>query len=151
MADWDLLLTDARIATMSTAGSYGVIEDGTLGIADGEIAWVGKAADKPGHNVAETRSVGQRWVTPALIDCHTHLVFGGDRAAEYEQRLAGVSYGGPMFIGAIMAWNLTLSTDDPLSGLFDAFTIVLAIAGFFLLVALPRLSSRWIVPRGRKQ
>jgi len=92
MADWDLLLTDARIATMSTAGSYGVIEDGAIGIADGEIAWVGPAADKPGHDVDETRSVAGRWMTPALIDCHTHLIFGGDRAAEYEQRLAGLSY-----------------------------------------------------------
>lgn len=93
MADWDLLLTDARIATMSAeSGGYGVIEDAALGIADGRIAWVGPASEQPGHNVAETRSLQQRWVTPALIDCHTHLIFGGDRAAEYEQRLAGVSY-----------------------------------------------------------
>jgi len=92
MGDWDLLLTDARIATMSTAGSYGVIENGALGIADGEIAWVGPADKKPGHDTEEIRSLEGRWLTPALIDCHTHLIFGGDRADEYEQRLAGVSY-----------------------------------------------------------
>ena len=93
MADWDLFLTDARIATMrADEPDYGVIEDAAIGIADGEIAWLGAASDKPGHNATETRSLGNRWITPALIDCHTHLVFGGDRAEEYEMRLAGVSY-----------------------------------------------------------
>ena len=93
MADWDLFLTDARIATMrADAPAYGVIEDGAIAILDGEIVWLGAAADKPGYDASETRSLGNRWVTPALIDCHTHLVFGGDRAEEYEMRLAGVSY-----------------------------------------------------------
>jgi len=93
MADWDLFLTDARIATMRAGEpDYGVIEDAAIAFADGEIAWLGAAADKPGHNATETRSLGNRWATPALIDCHTHLVYDGDRAEEYEQRLAGVSY-----------------------------------------------------------
>jgi len=93
MADWDLVLTDIRIATMSgDAPGYGVIEDGALAIADGEIAWLGPASESPGNDADETRSLGNRWVTPALIDCHTHLVFAGDRAEEYERRLAGVSY-----------------------------------------------------------
>ncbi len=93
MADWDLLLTDARIATLrDDAPDYGVIEDGALAVIDGEIAWIGPAAERPGHAAQETRSLGNRWITPALIDCHTHLIFGGDRAEEYEQRLAGVSY-----------------------------------------------------------
>jgi imidazolonepropionase len=93
MADWDLLLTDARIATMRPdASDYGVIEDGALAITDGQIAWIGPLSERPGHNTAETRSLGNRWITPALIDCHTHLVFGGDRAGEYEKRLAGMSY-----------------------------------------------------------
>ncbi len=93
MADWDLLLIDVRIASLrGDAPNYGVIEDGALAIIDGEIAWIGPAAERPGHTAQETRSLGNRWITPALIDCHTHLIFGSDRAAEYEQRLAGVSY-----------------------------------------------------------
>ena len=93
MANWDLYLTDIRIATMQeNAPGYGVIEDGAMAIADGEIAWLGPAADSPDHAADETRSLGNRWVTPALIDCHTHLVFAGNRAEEYERRLAGVSY-----------------------------------------------------------
>jgi imidazolonepropionase len=93
MARLDLLLTDARIATLQrgTTG-FGVIEDGAIGISDGTIAWVGEAAERPDEPATETRPLNGRWVTPALIDCHTHLVFGGDRAAEFEQRLAGASY-----------------------------------------------------------
>ncbi len=86
----DLLLTDARIATMAGA-DYGVIEDGAVHIGDdGTIAWLGPAIDAP--EAALTRSLQGRWVTPALIDCHTHLVFAGDRSGEFEQRLRGVSY-----------------------------------------------------------
>lgn len=93
MADWDLLLTDARIATMQRgAAEYGVIEDGAIAISGASIAWVGAAADLPAKTAADTRSINGHWVTPALIDCHTHLVFGGDRSAEFEQRLQGVSY-----------------------------------------------------------
>ena len=93
MADWDLLLTDVRIATLrGDASGYGVIEDGALAIADGNIAWLGPVSERPENNAHETRSLDNRWITPALIDCHTHLIFGGNRAAEYEQRLAGVSY-----------------------------------------------------------
>jgi imidazolonepropionase len=93
MADWDLLLTDARIATMRAGeADYGTIEDGALAIAGGSIAWLGPAAEIPGLTASATRSLDGRWLTPALIDCHTHLVFGGDRAAEFEQRLQGTSY-----------------------------------------------------------
>lgn len=93
MADWDLLLTDARIATMQAGeADYGTIENGALAIAGGSIAWLGSAAELPDATPTATRSLEGRWITPALIDCHTHLVFGGDRAAEFEQRLGGVSY-----------------------------------------------------------
>ena len=86
------LLTDIRIATMANSDlPYGVIEDGAIAIADGKIAWVGKAADAPA-GARQTERLGGRWVTPALIDCHTHLVFAGDRSDEYERRLAGESY-----------------------------------------------------------
>ncbi len=93
MADWDLLLTDARIATMcADVPNYGEISDGAIAIADGSITWVGPQADLPPGSAESTRSVSGRWLTPALIDCHTHLVFGGDRAHEFEQRLQGASY-----------------------------------------------------------
>lgn len=93
MADWDLLLTDARIATMRAGGAeYGMIEDGAVAIADGAVAWIGPLEDLPGNAAQESRCLSGRCVTPALIDCHSHLVFAGDRSAEFEQRLQGVSY-----------------------------------------------------------
>tara|TARA_R110002049_G_scaffold196523_6_gene365621 strand:+ start:2001 stop:3218 length:1218 start_codon:yes stop_codon:yes gene_type:complete len=93
MADWDLLLTNANIATMRDgAVDYGVIEEAAVAIADGRIAWFGPMRELPRKSVEENRSLAGRWITPALIDCHTHLIFGGDRASEYERRLTGVSY-----------------------------------------------------------
>ncbi|MDE3261280.1 MAG: imidazolonepropionase [Acidobacteriota bacterium] len=94
MDHWDLLLTDARIATMrgGAPDPYGAIEDGALAIRDGKIAWVGPEADLPSHWAEGARSLEGRWITPALIDCHTHLVFGGDRGGEFEARLGGASY-----------------------------------------------------------
>ena len=90
---WDLLLTDTHIAAM-TAGElpYGVIKDGAIAIADGRIAWIGPSQDLPENTAKKTRSLAGKWTTPALIDCHTHLVFAGDRAKEFEQRLNGASY-----------------------------------------------------------
>jgi len=91
--DWDLLLTDVNIATMAANSEpYGIIENAALAIAAGKIAWLGSADDVPPADIRETRSLGGRWLTPALIDCHTHLVFGGNRASEFEQRLKGISY-----------------------------------------------------------
>lgn len=92
MADWDLLLTDARIATMC-GDDYGVVDEpGSIAFRDGQIAWVGPTSEQPDQDATRKRSVERRWITPSLIDCHTHLVFAGDRAAEFEQRLRGVSY-----------------------------------------------------------
>ena len=93
MTDSDLLLTDARIATMRPKSvDYGIIDDGAMAIRDGVIAWLGEASQLPPISPTETRSLGGQWITPALIDCHTHLVFGGDRAAEFEERLQGTRY-----------------------------------------------------------
>ncbi|MDJ0911609.1 MAG: imidazolonepropionase [Woeseiaceae bacterium] len=93
MADWDLLLTDLHIATLAEgAADYGIVRDAALAVDDGEIAWLGPAAELPRKSAAETRSLGGRWATPALIDCHTHLIFAGDRAGEFEERLSGVAY-----------------------------------------------------------
>ncbi|ANO52364.1 imidazolonepropionase [Woeseia oceani] len=93
MPHWDLLITDARIASMrAAAGAYGIIEDAALAVRDGRIAWLGAAAERPAVAATQTVSAAGQWLTPALIDCHTHLLFGGNRAAEFEQRLQGASY-----------------------------------------------------------
>jgi imidazolonepropionase len=90
------LWTQARLATMVPADgkAYGAIENGTIAVAGDRIHWVGEqsllAADLPAH--VTVHSAEGRWVTPGLIDCHTHLIYGGDRAREFEQRLTGVSY-----------------------------------------------------------
>jgi imidazolonepropionase len=89
----DLLLTDCRLATMVEGGvPYGAIEDGAVLVRDGRIAWVGARTDLPDHEAVETRRLDGRWVTPGLIDCHTHLVFGGNRSHEFERRLGGATY-----------------------------------------------------------
>jgi imidazolonepropionase len=87
----DRLWTNARIATMAGAG-LGVIERGALAAKDGCIAWVGPAAEQPRLDAAETIHCEGRWITPGLIDCHTHLLFAGDRSDEFERRLAGETY-----------------------------------------------------------
>jgi len=94
MPDWDLLLTNARIATMRDgAPDYGIAAEHTaIAISEGRIAWLGDEHSLAGKTAAKRRSMSGHWLTPALIDCHTHLVFGGNRAAEFEQRLRGASY-----------------------------------------------------------
>ncbi|NWE52994.1 imidazolonepropionase [Brevundimonas sp. P7753] len=90
---YDRLITDCHVATMTEGGvPYGAIEDAAILIKDGRIAWVGPRVDLPVHKAVETDSLGGRWVTPGLIDCHTHLVFGGDRSGEFERRLEGATY-----------------------------------------------------------
>ena len=91
MPGWDLLLTNARAATMA-GGNYGVIDDASVAIADGRIAWIGPAAELPAGTADDAYSLDGRWLTPALVDCHTHLAFAGNRAAEFEQRLKGATY-----------------------------------------------------------
>lgn len=89
----DRLITDCRLATMVPGDApYGAIDDGAILIRDGQIVWIGPRADLPDHQAAQSDRLDGRWVTPGLIDCHTHLVFAGDRSAEYERRLTGVPY-----------------------------------------------------------
>jgi len=89
----DRLITDCRLATMVPGGeAHGAIEDGAILIRDGRILWAGAGADLPAHEAMETDRLDGRWVTPGLVDCHTHLVFGGDRSGEFEQRLNGATY-----------------------------------------------------------
>lgn len=94
MSGADRLLTQATLATM-TGGDppYGLVEDGALVIRDGRIAWSGPESALPDdYRGADAESLSGRVVTPALIDCHTHLVYGGNRAREFEMRLNGASY-----------------------------------------------------------
>ena len=89
----DRLITDCRLATMVEGGAaYGAILAGALLVRDGRILWAGARGDLPVHEAAMTDRLDGRWVTPGLVDCHTHLVFGGDRSGEFEQRLGGATY-----------------------------------------------------------
>lgn len=88
-----MLFKNAAIATMTSQGSYGLIECGALFIRDGKIDWVGKASEIPSEFLhSKSEDLEGRLVTPGLIDCHTHIVYGGNRAVEFEMRLNGASY-----------------------------------------------------------
>lgn len=94
-ASWDLLLIHATLATFDGEQPYGLIEDGAIALAQGRIAWVGPYDQLPAGTERATvrvEDLGGALVTPGLIDCHTHLVFGGDRAHEFDLRLNGASY-----------------------------------------------------------
>nr|WP_309501628.1 imidazolonepropionase [uncultured Roseovarius sp.] len=94
MTDNSQILTDLSVATLAVSDTpYGLIEDAAIAITDGMIAWVGPKAKLPqDHAALAQTSLGGRLVTPGLIDCHTHIVHGGDRAVEFEMRLNGASY-----------------------------------------------------------
>ena len=84
-----MILTNVTLVTMS--GGYGLFEDAALVVEDGRIVWLGPMAGLPPRDLP-VHDLGGRLVTPALIDCHTHLVFAGNRAQEFEMRLNGASY-----------------------------------------------------------
>ena len=91
---WDRLLVDCRVATMdaSPGNMLGIIEDGAVGIQDGRIVRVGPRTELAGNRARDVIALGGAWVTPGLIDCHTHLIFGGNRADEHAMRRSGASY-----------------------------------------------------------
>ncbi|WP_262028540.1 imidazolonepropionase [Microvirga sp. Mcv34] len=89
---FDRVWFNARLATLEGDG-LGIVESGAVASMDGRIAFVGPEADLPnGWDAAERIDCQGRWITPGLVDCHTHLIFGGDRAHEFELRLNGASY-----------------------------------------------------------
>lgn len=90
----DLLVRNSHVATMVAGGeAYGAVRDGAVVVRGGRIVWVGPEADLPRElDGGAVLDAGGGWVTPGLIDCHTHLVFGGDRAGEFERRLQGATY-----------------------------------------------------------
>jgi imidazolonepropionase len=93
---WDHVWTNARLVTMTETGTpYGLIEAGALAVAGDRIAWIGPMCELA-REPAAARAIGHdakgRCITPGLIDCHTHLVYGGSRAREFERRLEGATY-----------------------------------------------------------
>lgn len=96
MPGWDSLWVNARIATMAdTQTPCGETVKAALAVSDGRVAWLGAETELPAEpeRCAQViHDAGNRWITPGLIDCHTHLIFAGDRSHEFEQRLTGVSY-----------------------------------------------------------
>jgi imidazolonepropionase len=91
---WDRLLVDCNIATMVPAPNnpLGLIENGAIAIEDGRILRVGKRTELAGFRAEQVVACGGAWVTPGLVDCHTHLIFGGTRATEHAMRRAGATY-----------------------------------------------------------
>lgn len=91
---WDRLITDCHVATMVAADGdpCGIITNAAIGIVDGKVVRVGKRTELAGFQAKEVTALGGAWVTPALIDCHTHLIFGGTRADEHAMRRAGATY-----------------------------------------------------------
>jgi imidazolonepropionase len=91
---WDRLLIDCNVATMESrpGDPLGVMTNAAIGIQDGKIVRIGKRTELAGFRAAEVVPLDGAWVTPGLIDCHTHLVFGGTRADEHAMRRAGATY-----------------------------------------------------------
>jgi imidazolonepropionase len=92
---WDDLWLNVNLATMDASATqpYGIVEDGALATHKGRIAWLGPKKDLPaGARATRSHDAHGAWLTPGLIDCHTHLVYGGSRANEFEARLDGASY-----------------------------------------------------------
>ncbi len=90
---WDALWVNVHLATMAERGSYGEIRDAAIAVRAGRIAWLGPRAALPsGYRSVVTHDGDGCWLTPGLIDCHTHIVYAGNRSDEFEARLNGASY-----------------------------------------------------------
>lgn len=87
----DSLWLGADLVTMQ-GGKYQTIEDGALAVKSGKLVWLGPRKAMPAFTAREQHQLPGGIITPGLVDCHTHLVFGGDRSQEFEQRLNGASY-----------------------------------------------------------
>jgi imidazolonepropionase len=122
---WDVLLTGATLATFASDAPFGLVPDGALAIRDGCIAWIGARAELPegaAALAAATIELDGRLVTPALIDCHTHLVFGGNRAHEFDLRLNGASYAQIAEAGGGIVSTVAATRAADESALLDAAT-----------------------------
>lgn len=108
-----------HIATMAR-GEYSIIEDGAMVTAGSLIEWIGPRAELPPGDYAQTHDLQGAWVTPGLIDCHTHTVFGGNRSGEFEQRLQGVSYAEIAAAGGGIASTVRATRAATEDDLFDS-------------------------------
>lgn len=120
--NWQSLYINVNLATMTDGGnSYGEITEAALAISDGKIAWIGKLADLPTYDGASVEVIDgkNQWLTPGLIDCHTHLVYGGNRANEFEMRLQGKSYEEIAAAGGGIASTVTATRAATEQELFD--------------------------------
>ena len=88
----DRVWRGARLATMAAPPGLGIVDKGLVAATDGRIVYAGAEPDAPAFDAVETIDCEGRWITPGLVDCHTHIVYGGNRAQEFELRLAGASY-----------------------------------------------------------
>ena len=94
MEKWDTLWIDVALATLQESGvPYGAVENGALAIKDGKIVFVGPMSDlpggQPGDLAEDVRLGGDYWITPGLIDCHSHMIFAGQRADEFAGKRFG--------------------------------------------------------------
>jgi imidazolonepropionase len=87
----DTVWHNARLATLTGPG-LGIVEHGTVAANNGRIVYAGPSADAPRFDATDSTDCEGRWITPGLVDCHTHLVYAGDRAREFQMRLEGASY-----------------------------------------------------------
>jgi len=117
--------TNARLATMAGGAPYGLVDDGALAVRGGEIVWAGERAALPAEfsRDAEVHDAGGRCISPGLIDCHTHVVYAGDRSREFAQRLGGTSYmdiarGGGGILATVRATRE--ASDEALTAATDA-------------------------------
>lgn len=121
MTDSRTLYVDLTAATMTPGDApYGLIEDAAIAVRGGRIGWIGPLEDLPKeHADAPRQSLGGRLVTPGLIDCHTHVVHGGNRAAEFEMRLNGASYEEVARAGGGIISTVTATRAADLDALID--------------------------------
>lgn len=134
MQKFDAIWTNGHLATFSPQvddrNGYGEIRNGALAVTDGSIVWMGPERDLPAADADESHDLNGGWLLPGLIDCHTHLIFGGDRANEFERRLQGESYesiaraGGG--IRATVEHTRTASEADLLLAAVDRVRLLLA-------------------------
>ena len=108
-----------NVATMAN-GTYSIIEDAAIVTRDGYIEWLGPRQQLPTGEYGQTHGLEGAWVTPGLIDCHTHTVFGGNRSGEFEQRLQGVSYADIAAAGGGIASTVRATRAASEDELFDS-------------------------------
>jgi len=120
MDRFDSIWLNARLATMVPGAPFGAIEDGAIAVRGGRIAWVGPRAELPPDTAATVHDANGRWITPGLIDCHTHIVFGGDRSREFALRLEGATYEEIARAGGGIRSTVTKTREASEASLYDS-------------------------------